>query len=64
MVNKLFLRINKNSKANFTPEPEPFIPILEDNSFDKIDSSRVWVYPKNYNILRIMAGMGGLSYAR
>lgn len=57
----LFLRVNFGSKANFTPEP--FVPILEENSFDNIDSSRVWVYSKNYNILRIMDGLGRLSFS-
>ena len=41
--------------------PSPVVPDL--TPFDRADNALMTVYARNYNVLRIMSGMGGLAYS-
>lgn len=41
--------------------PSPVVPDLP--PFDRADNALMTVYARNYNVLRIMSGMGGLAYS-
>jgi hypothetical protein len=37
--------------------------VVSNNAVGTATSSSVWVFATNYNVLRVMSGMGGLSYS-
>jgi hypothetical protein len=37
--------------------------VLSNDTIGGEDTSRVAVYATNYNVLRVMSGMGGLAYS-
>ena len=58
-----FSRID-NTILEFTLETgKPISPVLPDANLTKGTSAVMVVYARNYNVLRIMSGMGGLAYS-
>ena len=49
--------------CNFSRIDNSTLSITFDTSIEQESSSKLNVYTVNYNILRIMSGMGGLAYA-
>jgi hypothetical protein len=59
-----FSRID-NTILEFNIDSAPSIksPVLPDKAFANGKSAQLTVYARNYNVLRIMSGMGGLAYS-
>ena len=57
-----FSRID-NASLNLVVSSSTFTNYVNDDSSKMDDSAKVRVYAVNYNVLRIMSGMGGLAYS-
>jgi hypothetical protein len=56
-IDNTVLELTLDTSAN------PVSPVLPSKTFFNGGSAKLWVYARNYNVLRIMSGMGGLAYS-
>ena len=56
-IDNTILEFSINTAATYTS------PVLPDTEFENSGSALLTVYARNYNVLRIMSGMGGLAYS-
>ena len=58
-----FSRIDNTMLEFSTVTTTPVSPVLPDVTLTKANTAVLTVYARNYNVLRIMSGMGGLAYS-
>ena len=65
-VRELIWAVNPETDINtysFNLSSQNHQPSGTDDGWSRIDTSEIRTYTTNYNVLRIMSGMGGLSYS-